>query len=59
MTVEAAIKNLKESRRQNQVMLDNPTLFFLKDPAKRLVQIQNAKERIDALTIAIKALGGE
>ena len=56
MTTEKAVEILKESRRQNQVMLDNPSTFFLNDPAKQSEQIRHTQERVDALTIAINAL---
>lgn len=54
MTIEEAINELEESKRQNEVMRDNPNTFF-----KALdVEIgqKNAQKRIDALNVAISAL---
>lgn len=59
MTTKQAVEILVESRRQNQVMLDNPDLFFLNNPIGRLEQIKNAKARIESLTIAINALSAQ
>lgn len=59
MTTKQAVEILVESRRQNQVMLDNPDLFFLNNPIERLEQIKNAKARIESLTIAINALSAQ
>lgn len=56
MTTKQAVEILVESRRQNQVMLDNPDLFFLNNPIGRLEQIKNAKARIESLSMAIDAL---
>ena len=55
VTCEEAVTILAESKRQNEIMRDNPSVFFthgdLKGP-------QNARKRIEALDMAIFELKG-
>lgn len=55
ITREEAVTILAESKRQNEIMRDNPSVFFthgdLKGP-------QNARKRIEALDMAIFELEG-
>lgn len=55
ITREEAVTILAESKRQNEIMRDNPSVFFthgdLKGP-------QNARKRIEALDMAIFELKG-
>lgn len=54
MTREDAIAVLQESKRQNEIMSDDPNTFFAsKDVVKGQ---QNARKRIEALDMAIHAL---
>lgn len=54
MTREEAISILEESKRQNKVMIDNPSMFWR---ASRMASgVKNAKQRIMALGMAIAAL---
>lgn len=54
MTNEEAIAVLRESKRQNEVMRDNPTIFWKSVDMES--GIANSKKRIKALDIAIGAL---
>lgn len=54
MTREEAISVLEESKRQNEIMRDNPNTFF-KVP-DIVTGEKNAQKRIDALNMAIYAL---
>ena len=54
MTREEAIANLEESKRQNEIMRDNPTTFWA---SYQIADgIKNTKRRIDALDAALTAL---
>ena len=54
MTREEAIAVLEESKRQNEIMRDNPTTFWA---SYQIADgIKNAKRRIDALDAALTAL---
>lgn len=54
MTTERAIEILLESKRQNEIMRDNPNTFF--SVSDIVFGEKNARERIDALDRAICAL---
>lgn len=54
MTNEEAIAVLDESKRQNEIMRDNPTTFWKISDME--AGIENAKKRILALDAAISAL---
>lgn len=54
MTREEAIAVLEESKRQNEIMRDNPTTFWA---SYQIADgIKNTKRRIDALNAALTAL---
>lgn len=54
MTREEAIAVLEESKRQNEIMRDNPTTFWA---SYQIADgIKNTKRRIDALDAALAAL---
>ena len=54
MTLEEAIAVLEESKRQNEIMRDNPTTFWA---SYQIADgIKNTKRRIDALDAALTAL---
>ena len=54
MTREEAIAVLEESKRQNEIMRDNPTTFWA---SYQIADgIKNTKRRIDALDAALSAL---
>ena len=54
MTREEAISILEESKRQNKVMIDNPSMFWR---ASRMASgVKNAEQRIMALDMALTAL---
>ena len=54
MTREEAIAVLEESKRQNEIMRDNPTTFWA---SYQIADgIKNTKRRIDALDAALTAL---
>ena len=54
MTWEEAIAVLEESKRQNEIMRDNPTTFWA---SYQIADgIKNTKRRIDALDAALSAL---
>ena len=54
MTREEAIAVLEESKRQNEIMKDNPTTFWA---SYQIADgIKNTKRRIDALDAALSAL---
>lgn len=54
MTREEAIAVLEESKRQNEIMRDNPTTFWA---SYQIADgIKNTKRRIDALDAALPAL---
>lgn len=57
MTNEEAASILEESKRQNEVMRDNPTIFWKSTDMGS--GIANAKKRIEALSKAIEALRGQ
>lgn len=54
MTLEEAIAVLEESKRQNEIMRDNPTTFWAS--YQMADGIKNTKRRIDALDAALYAL---
>ena len=54
MTREEAISVLEESKRQNKVMIDNPSMFWR--ASQMASGVKNAEQRIMALDIAIAAL---
>lgn len=54
MTREEAIAVLAESKRQNEVMRDNPSTFWASH--QMADGIKNTKRRIDALDVALSAL---
>ena len=54
MTREDAISVLEESKRQNEIMRDNPNTFF--KVSDIVTGEKNAQKRIDALNMAIYAL---
>ena len=54
MTREEAIKVLEESKRQNEVMRDNPNTFY--KTSDIVDGMKNAQKRIDAIQMAISAL---
>lgn len=54
MTKEGAIEILIESKRQNEIMRDNPNNFF--SVSDVVSGEKNARKRIDALDIAIRVL---
>lgn len=54
MTREEAIAVLAESKRQNEVMRDNPSTFFVSH--QMADGVKNAERRIAALDIALSAL---
>ena len=54
MTREEAIAVLAESKRQNEVMRDNPSTFFVSH--QMADGVKNAERRIAALDMALSAL---
>ena len=54
MTIEEAISVLEESKRQNEIMRDNPNTFF--KVSDIVTGEKNAQKRIDALNMAISAI---
>ena len=54
MTREEAIDILKESKRQNEIMRDNPSTFWASH--QMADGIENAKRRIEALDVSLSAL---
>ena len=54
MTREEAIAVLEESKRQNEIMRDNPTTFWASH--QMADGVKNAKRRIEALDYALSAL---
>ena len=54
MTNEEAISVLEESKRQNEIMRDNPNTFF--KVSDIVAGERNAQKRIDALNMAISAI---
>lgn len=54
MTREEAIATLEESKRQNKIMIDNPTTFWTSH--QMADGVKNAKRRIEALDHALSAL---
>lgn len=54
MTLEEAIAVLEESKRQNEVMRDNPSTFWASHQMAE--GVKNAKRRIEAFEIALTAL---
>ena len=54
MTREEAITVLEESKRQNKIMIDNPTTFWASH--QMADGVKNAKRRIEAFEIALSAL---
>lgn len=54
MTCEEAISILQESKRQNKVMIDNPSMFWR--ASRTASGVKNAERRIMALDMAIAAL---
>ena len=54
MTREEAISILEESKRQNKVMIDNPSMFWR--ASQTASGVKNAEQRIMALDMAIAAL---
>ena len=54
MTREEAIAVLAESKRQNEVMRDNPSTFWA--PHQMADGVKNAERRIAALNMALSAL---
>lgn len=54
MTREEAIAILAESKRQNEVMRDNPSTFFVSNQMAN--GVKNAERRIVALDMALSAL---
>lgn len=57
MNIEEAISVLGESKRQNEIMRDNPNTFF--KVSDIVTGEKNAQKRIDALNMAISALRQE
>lgn len=56
MTREEAIKILEDSKRQNEVMRDNPSTFWTS--YQMAEGVENSKKRIAALDLALAALHG-
>ena len=54
MTREEAISILEESKRQNKVMIDNPSMFW--GASQMASGVKNAERRIMALDMALTAL---
>ena len=54
MTQEEAIAVLEESKRQNEIMKDNPSTFWASH--QMAAGVNNAKRRIEAFEIALSAL---
>lgn len=54
MTREEAIATLEESKRQNKIMIDNPTTFLAS--YQMADGVKSAKRRIEALDYALSAL---
>ena len=54
MTREEAIAVLEESKRQNEIMRDNPSTFWASHQMAE--GVKNAKRRIEAFEIALSAL---
>lgn len=54
MTREEAIATLEESKRQNKIMIDNPTTFWAS--YHMADGVKSAKRRIEALDYALSAL---
>lgn len=54
MTREEATDILKESKRQNEIMRDNPSTFWASH--QMAAGVNNAKRRIEALDVALTAL---
>ena len=54
MTREEATDILKESKRQNEIMRDNPSTFWASHQMAE--GVKNAKRRIEALDVALTAL---
>ena len=54
MTREEAIAVLEESKRQNEIMRDNPSTFWASHQMAE--GVKNAKRRIEAFEIALTAL---
>lgn len=54
MTREEAIATLEESKRQNKIMIDNPSTFWASH--QMADGVKNAKRRIEALDHALSAL---
>ena len=54
MTREEVIATLEESKRQNKIMIDNPTTFWASH--QMADGVKNAKRRIEALDHALSAL---
>jgi hypothetical protein len=54
MTLEEAIAVLEESKRQNEIMRDNPTTFWASH--QMADGVKNAKRRIEALAHVLSAL---
>ena len=54
MTREEAISILEESKRQNKVMIDNPSMFWR--ASQMASGVKNAEQRIMALDMALTAL---
>ena len=57
MTREEAISILEESKRQNKVMIDNPSMFWR--ASQTASGVKNAERRIMALDMALTALRAE
>lgn len=57
MTREEAISILEESKRQNKVMIDNPSMFWR--ASRTASGLKNAERRIMALDMALTALRAE
>ena len=54
MMREEAIAVLEESKRQNEIMRDNPSAFWASH--QMAAGVNNAKRRIEALDVALSAL---
>lgn len=54
MTREEVIATLEESKRQNKIMIDNPTTFWASH--QMADGVKNAKRRIEAFEVALTAL---
>ena len=54
MTREETISILEESKRQNEIMKDNPSTFWASH--QMAAGVNNAKRRIEALDVALTAL---